>query len=87
VKSNNSFITENTKFLGYSDEYKSWIGPFLMAAVMANCIRRSNAINNYGPKLTYRESVVFPSFMAGFSTIVGLLVFGTVRMYLIFYFM
>jgi short subunit dehydrogenase-like uncharacterized protein len=77
AKSLNTFITENTKFLGYSDEYKSWIGPFLMAAVMANCIRRSNAINNYGSKLKYRESVVYSSFMAGFSTIIGLLVFGT----------
>ena len=44
---------------------QSWVGPFLMSAVMANCIRRSNSINNYGTKLTYRESVVYPSFMAG----------------------
>lgn len=36
-----------------------------MAAVMANCIKRSNAINGYSAKLTYRESVVFPNFFAG----------------------
>lgn len=44
---------------------QSWVGPFVMAAVMANCIRRSNAISSYSTKLTYRESVVYPNFMAG----------------------
>ena len=44
---------------------QSWVGPFVMAAVMANCIKRSNAINGYSAKLTYRESVVFPNFFAG----------------------
>jgi short subunit dehydrogenase-like uncharacterized protein len=64
-KTKNDFITENTFMLGYSAEYKSWIGPFVMSAVMANCIKRSNALNNYSSKLTYRESQVYPSFMAG----------------------
>ena len=44
---------------------QTWVGPFVMAAVMANCIRRSNALNGYSPRLTYRESVVFPNFFAG----------------------
>jgi len=44
---------ENASFLGYSGEYKAWTGPFVMAAVMANCIRRSNALMGYGPKVTH----------------------------------
>jgi hypothetical protein len=36
-----------------------------MSAVMANCIRRSNAVAGYSAKVTYRESVVYASFFAG----------------------
>jgi hypothetical protein len=45
--------------------WQSWVGPFLMSAVMANCVRRSNAIIGYSAKFTYRESVVYASFFAG----------------------
>ncbi len=53
-KTANKFITANQSFLGYSAEAGAWVGPFVMAMVMANCVRRSNAINNYSPKLVYK---------------------------------
>lgn len=53
-KSGHKFIAANQSFLGYSREFGAWVGPFVMAAVMANCIRRSNAVNNYAPKLLYK---------------------------------
>lgn len=60
--------------MGYTARIQKWVGPFVMAPVMANCVRRSNAINNYSPKLLYSEEQVYPSFMAGIVTfITGLL--------------
>lgn len=53
-KSEGKFSVKNQSLLGYSPEYQSWVGPFVMAAVMANCVRRSNAVLNYSPKLTYK---------------------------------
>lgn len=53
-KSASKFIAQNQSFLGYSGEYQSWTGFFVMAMVMANCIRRSNALNNYSIKLVYK---------------------------------
>jgi len=76
-KSDAKFSVKNQSFLGYSSEYQSWVGPFVMAAVMANCVRRSNAVLNYSPKLTYKEATVYPSFMAGYVTLLGFFVFVT----------
>jgi short subunit dehydrogenase-like uncharacterized protein len=42
-----------------------------MAPVMANCVRRSNAVNNYSPSLVYGEEQVYPSFMAGVVTFIS----------------
>ena len=53
-KSANKFVTANQGFLGYSSEFGAWVGPFVMAMVMANCVRRSNALNNYSTKLIYK---------------------------------
>jgi hypothetical protein len=53
-KSTTKIIPQNQSFLGYSSEYQSWVGPFVMAMVMANCVRRSNAVLNYTPKLVYK---------------------------------
>merc|ERR1712159_548312 len=38
---------DNQSRLGYSSENGTWVGPFVMAMVMANCVRRSNAVNSY----------------------------------------
>jgi len=64
-KSTSIFKAKNQSWLAYSSQHKCWTGPFVMAMVMANCIRRSHCLNDYSPKLVYREAVVFPSFMAG----------------------
>lgn len=65
----------------------AWMGPFLMAQVMINCVRRSNAINGYsgdpmGEKsgLKYYEAAVYPSFLAALFDFQFMVVFGTCLM-------
>jgi short subunit dehydrogenase-like uncharacterized protein len=58
----------------------SWVGNFFMAAVMANCVKRSNAVNNYSganTRLKYYEAMIFPNFMAGFIHYMGLVWLAT----------
>lgn len=76
LKSTISFRSDNQSFLGYSNEYKHWIGPFVMAMVMANCVRRSVALNKYSSKLLYKESVVYPSFIAGVIQLIDMMLIG-----------
>lgn len=56
--SSSKIAVENQSFLGYSTEYSKWVGPFVMAMVMANCVRRSNALNNYSSRLVYKYVVL-----------------------------
>lgn len=73
-KSGSKLTAANRASLGYANRIKMWVGPFVMAPVMANCVRRSNAVNNYSDNLVYSEEQVYPSFMAGAITFVlGLL--------------
>lgn len=51
-----------------------------MAAVNANAVRRSNALNGYSPVLVYREGMLFPSFFAGVVSLVNMLFFGAALM-------
>jgi hypothetical protein len=53
-KSSNKIVVKNQLSLGYRSEYSTWVGPFIMADVMSNCVRRSNVLNNYSSKLTYK---------------------------------
>ena len=53
-KSECKVVPKMQAFLGYSQEFKAWVGPFVMAMVMCNCVRRSNVINRYGDKLVYK---------------------------------
>jgi short subunit dehydrogenase-like uncharacterized protein len=78
TKSTNKLYVANAMHLQYSSEAKKWIGPFVMAGVMANCVKRSNALLNYGSNVTYNEAEVYPSFFAGFIQTVKLLLFGSV---------
>lgn len=78
--STNRVISKTQQWLGYSKEYGAWVGPFVMAMVMCNCVRRSNALNNYSSKLVYKEAAVYPSFMAGYVNVMSLIVLGTVLM-------
>ena len=76
-KSSNKMVINNTMFLRYSKEFKSWCGPFIMASVNANCIKRSNAINNYSTSFKYDEALLYPSFFAGFVNVMQLILFVT----------
>jgi short subunit dehydrogenase-like uncharacterized protein len=72
----NRLTSQNAQYLSYSKEFGAWTGPFVMAMVMCNCVRRSNALNNYNSKLVYKEAAVYPSFMAGYCNVMGLIVLG-----------
>ena len=48
-----------------------------MSTVMAQSIRRSNALNEYSKDLVYREAMVHLNFCAALSASIGLLVGGT----------
>ena len=84
LKKSDKSKSENTikpklQFLpGYASEHKSWVGFFVMSMVMANCVRRSNALNDYSKKLTYYEAQVYPNFFAAANTFIGMLILGTV---------
>jgi len=54
TKSESKLVVKNQALLGYANECKSWVGPFVMAMVMANCVRRSNSVNQYSSKLVYK---------------------------------
>ena len=77
AKSSCTTRVNNQSCCGYSQEGKAWVGPFVMAMVMANCVRRSNALLCYGPKLSYYEAARFPNFPAAFVNMFGLVMFGT----------
>ena len=51
-----------------------------MAPCNSNVVKRSNVLLGYAPKLDYREAVLYPGFMAGFNSTLGLIVFGTALM-------
>jgi hypothetical protein len=53
-KSANKFSVQNQFLVGFGAEHNAWTGPFVMSMVMANCVRRSNALNNYANKLSYK---------------------------------
>lgn len=53
-KSNNKLKVLNQLTVAYSKEHGCWTGPFVMSMVMANCVRRGNAYNNYGSKVEYK---------------------------------
>lgn len=72
------YTVANQNMLGWSGEFGAWVGPFIMATVNAQCVRRGLAIHNYGPRFTYSEAIVYPNFMAGFVSWASLIAFGTV---------
>eukprot|EP00455_Lapot_gusevi_P045824 TRINITY_DN591_c0_g1_i3.p1 TRINITY_DN591_c0_g1~~TRINITY_DN591_c0_g1_i3.p1 ORF type:complete len:419 (+),score=176.21 TRINITY_DN591_c0_g1_i3:61-1317(+) len=43
--------------VGYNSQLKVWTMPFVMAAVNCRVVRRSAALNGYGNKFTYNESM------------------------------
>ena len=46
--------------MAYDDDYKSWVAPFIMAAINARVVHRSNALshNSYGADFLYEEAMV-----------------------------
>ena len=46
--------------MAYDDDYKSWVAPFIMAAINARVVHRSNALSNnsYGADFLYEEAMV-----------------------------
>lgn len=78
TRSSAKFLVANPKFLGYSREIGAWTGPFVMAVVNANCIKRSHAVQPYGTKVVYKEAQVYSNFFAGWVQVMGLIIFATI---------
>lgn len=76
-KASNKFITALPMFISYSSEHRCFATPFAMAMVMANCVRRSNALLNYSTKLTYKEAATQPSFFAAYITYMQFVLLAT----------
>jgi short subunit dehydrogenase-like uncharacterized protein len=77
VKSDSRLTAKNQAWMGFNSMFKSWVGPFVMAMVMANCVRRSNAMNKYGGNVVYKEALVYPGFMAGTVSTIQNILFAT----------
>merc|ERR1712187_798271 len=56
-----------------SSFYRSF---FFMAGVNANTVKRSNAINGYGPNIKYTEGTSFKSFFAAMFYVLGYILYG-----------
>merc|ERR1712187_939255 len=56
-----------------SSFYRSF---FFMAAVNANTVKRSNAINGYGPNVKYTEGTAFKSFFGALFYVLGYMLYG-----------
>jgi len=77
LKSNYKTDIHNQSTVSYSRIFQRWVGPSLMASVMSNCVRHSNAQLRYSPKLVYAEAAAFGGFMAAVIAMIQLTVFGT----------
>jgi hypothetical protein len=60
-RSDSEFKVRNQSRIGYSRVYESWVGAFYMSSVMANCVRRSNALCSYSRSLTYAAVLIHSS--------------------------
>ena len=51
---------QNSVKVSYDEEYKSWIAPFIMAAINSRIVHRSNSLsgNSYGSDFLYEEAVL-----------------------------
>lgn len=54
-----------------------WTTPFVMAAVNAEVVRRTNSLEDMGSNLTYRESLLSPDFASAFTSWFSLAAFVT----------
>ncbi len=77
-KNDSHYTVANETFISYAKDIKRWVGMFVMSSVMANCIRRSNAVNGYSKSLKYRECMVYHSFYAGVINIIQNLCLGCI---------
>jgi short subunit dehydrogenase-like uncharacterized protein len=58
--SHNFTLFQSNIKVSYDEEYKSWIAPFIMAAINSRVVHRSNALsgNSYGTDFLYEEAVL-----------------------------
>eukprot|EP00941_MAST-03F_sp_MAST-3F-sp1_P001958 g1958.t1 len=77
-KSANIVQNNNRIIPGYDSMHRggSYVGNFVMSGVMANCIKRSNALNSYSSNIVYRESLVFSGCLRLFRDTMMMLIFG-----------
>lgn len=72
-KSANAVSARNVTALDWTSPPRTF---FFMAGVNANAVKRSNALNGYGPKVVYREGQVCRNVLAGIIHLLGMALFG-----------
>ena len=70
------FRSANVTMLTYATDVNQWVGPFIMAMVMCNCVRRSHVLNNYSSALVYREGAAHASWMAACVNLIDMVALG-----------
>lgn len=76
-KSTARFVSKCLGHLSFVPKFNRWCGFFPLSSVNANCVKRSNSVNDYGPSITYEEALAYPNFFAGFVESLSLVVFGS----------
>ncbi|KAJ9456167.1 putative trans-acting enoyl reductase, partial [Diplonema papillatum] len=66
------------KSVAYSSVEKAWTTMFVMARANLEVVRRSNALNNYGEKLSYYEAQVHSSMPVALMHFFRVLTFGAI---------
>eukprot|EP00468_Gymnochlora_sp_CCMP2014_P003567 CAMPEP_0167751680 /NCGR_PEP_ID=MMETSP0110_2-20121227/6717_1 /TAXON_ID=629695 /ORGANISM="Gymnochlora sp., Strain CCMP2014" /LENGTH=499 /DNA_ID=CAMNT_0007637211 /DNA_START=664 /DNA_END=2163 /DNA_ORIENTATION=+ len=60
----NKLKTRFPRCCSYDSKYGEFVGPFIMAPVNANVVKRSNALLGYSPSITYSEVITHPGCMS-----------------------
>eukprot|EP00461_Guttulinopsis_vulgaris_P000502 UN00502 len=74
-KSQYDLKNNSATYLGWDDKAKTWYGPFVMSAVMANCVKASNAVLGYG-NIKYRELFCYNSIWTALPNFIGTVLLG-----------
>jgi len=65
-KSENRVENKGPMFIRWSNTFKKWVTPFIMASTNSGVVRRSNAVLDYSKKIVYKEAQAHCNFMTAF---------------------
>lgn len=77
-KSSSKTKSKISSSMGYSKDGKTWYGFNPLSPANMDCVLRSNALLNYGSRITYKEQMTQNSFPEALNGFLGLLLTGVV---------